>query len=253
MAEELDNPLFDEPQEVAELEQPVEVPIEEAPGETVAEVEPEPTPEPEPVAEPVRPEPGFVPISVVLDEREKRKAAEARARQFEQQQPQQAPNPYDDPEGFAAHQQQMVESRLTQERFAISDRYARKEHGAEAVENAVAWAQQRAQADPAFAMSYMRETDPIDWIVQQHKRDTLLSDIGDVNKLDDWFAREAAKRGYAAPNAPVATAAPVAVQPKPAVPPVKVPRSLATQGSGPSDVRDVATGPLAAVDAVFPL
>ena len=252
MAEELDSPLFDEPQEVAEIEQPVEVPVEEVTEEAVAEPEPELTPEPEPVAEPARPEPGFVPLSVVLDEREKRKALEARVRQFEQQRPQQAPNPYDDPEGFAAHQQQLVEQRLTQERFAMSDMFARQQHGAEAVESAVQWAQDRAQADPAFAMSYMRQQNPIDWIVQQHKRDQTLGAIGD-RPLDDFVRDYIDKNPDKFGPAPVAAAASVAAQPKPAVPPVKVPRSLATQGSGPSDVRDVATGPLAAVDAVFPL
>jgi len=188
-----------------------------------------------------------------MDERDKRKALEAElARLREQQQAPEVPNPFDDPDGYAAHQTKMVEERLTQERFAMSDMFARQQHGAETVEKAVEWAGARAAADPAFAMSYMQQRNPIDWIVQQHKRDALLTDIGDVSKLDDWFAREAAKRGYAAVGAPVAATdiLPVA-QPKPAVPSVKVPRSLATQGSSPSDIRDVATGPLAAVDSVF--
>lgn len=251
MTEDLESELFtDEPVEMADLEPVAIEPVEEVPPVEAEAAEPEAEVEP-PVAEHQRPDPGFVPISALMDERDRRKQAEERARQFEQQQGQQPPNPYDDPEGFAAHQQQMVEERLTQERFAMSDMFARERHGDETVETAVKWAQERAQADPSFAMSYMRHQNPIDWIVQQHKRDALLSDIGDPAKLDDWFAREAAKRGYAAPNAPVATAASVAVQPKPAVPPVRVPRSLASQGSGPSDIRDVATGPLAAVDAVF--
>lgn len=233
---------------LGEVEQPIEQPVEEA---SVAEpIEPV-EPQPEPVAVPEKPEAGYIPIAAMMDERDRRKAAEAQLARFrEQQQAPEVPNPFDDPDGYAAHQTQMVEQRLTQERFAMSDMFARQQHGVETVEKAVEWAGARASSDPAFAMSYMRQQNPIDWIVQQHKRDALLSDIGE--NVDDWFTREAAKRGYAAVGAPVAVtdALPVA-QPKPAVPPVKVPRSLATQGTSPSDIRDVATGPLAAVDSVF--
>lgn len=253
MAEESEELFADVGAEVPEpVEQPIEQPVEEAPVEEL--IEPVEEPQAEPVVAPEKPEAGYIPIAAMMDERDKRKAAEARLAQLEQQQQQApaAPNPFDDPDGYAEHQARMVEERLTQERFAMSDMFARQQHGAETVEKAVEWASARAASDPAFAMSYMRQQNPIDWIVQQHKRDALLSDIGDVSKLDDWFAREAAKRGYAAVGAPVAATGDLPVaQPKPAVPPVKVPRSLATQGTSPSDIRDVATGPLAAVDSVF--
>lgn len=255
MEEALDSALFDvEPEAPAEPEMIVEEQAEDLSPESVEEPAPELTPEPKPVAEPQRPEQGYVPLSAMMDERDRRKHAEERVRQLEQQQPKQAPSPYDDPEGFAAHQHEVVEQRLTEQRFAFSDRWARKEHGAEAVESAVTWAQDRAHRDPAFAMAYMREADPIDWIVRQHKQDALVAEIGDRSVDDfvkDYLTRNPQLLSQPAPVA--ATSAPAAVaQPKPAVPPVRVPRSLATQGSGPSDVRDVATGPLAAVDAVFP-
>lgn len=211
------------------------------------EAEPEPAPEPEP--QPERPDAGFVPIAAMMDERDKRRAAEAELAKFRQQKPQEAPDPFDDPVGFAGHQTNLVQQQLAEQRFAMSDMFARKEHGGETVEKAVEWAQSRAQADPVFASTMYRHPNPVDWIVQQHKRDALLSDMGD--NPDDWFAREAAKRGFVQSASVAAT--PVVVQPQQASPPVKVPpRSLATQGSGPSDVRDVATGPLAGVDAVFP-
>lgn len=224
---------------IADEEPTPVVPDPETPAETVVEepAQPEPSPEPEPAPEPT-PEPEApreeqrVPLATFLDKRDearelKRRLEAYEAREREQQQ-RPAIDPFDDPEGFAARQTEMVEQRLTQERFAFSDRFARKEHGAEAVDAAVTWAQQRAQQDPAFAMSYMREADPVDWIVQQHKRDALLSDIG--GNVDDWFTREAAKRGYAAISAPV-VAAPAAAVVQPAAKPAPPPRSIASDRS----------------------
>jgi hypothetical protein len=230
---------------IADEEPAVAEPEVVQPAETVVEepVQPEPTPEPEPVPEP-QPEPEApkedqrVPLATFLDKRDearelKRRLEAYEAREREQQRP--VIDPFDDPEGFAAHQQQLVEQRLTQERFAFSDRFARKEHGAEAVDAAVTWAQQRAQADPAFAMSYMREADPVDWIVQQHKRDSMISQIG--NRSMDDFVRDylAQNPGLVAQPAPVA-AAPVAAVVQPAAKPTPPPRSIASERTDASRV-----------------
>lgn len=234
--------------EVVEEAAPNPEPVEEAP------VEPEqPAQEPEPAQQ--EPEARHVPISAMLDERDKRKALEAERDRYKQQleeaqqrqKPQNVPDPYDDPQGFAAYQEQRVQEAVTQQRFQMSELMAKQQHGEEVVTKASQWALEKANSDPAFAAAYHRQPHPIDWIVQQHKRDAILSDIGD--NVDDWFTREAAKRGYMPAN--VAAPAPAVAQTQQATPPVKVPRSLATQGSGPSDVRQVATGPTAAVDALF--
>lgn len=212
-------------------------------------------PQPEPVPEVVEPQPVVearnedrIPIGALLDEREKRKELERELQTLKQQQPQQQPSfpdPYDDPQGFAEAQQQVLDQRITQVRFEMSDRFARQAHGAETVEKAIAWAQEKAQADPSFAISYMRDPDPIGHIVQQHKRDSLLSDIGD--NVDDWFTREAAKRGYAAMNAQPA-AAPVAVVPAPALKQPAPPRSIAADAT-PVNARD--PGEPASFSAIF--
>jgi len=253
MAEDQDALFSDELEESPETELPVEQPEVEAPEA----VEPEQQPAPEPEAEPEpqqqqRPDAGYVPIGAVLDEREKRKDLERRLAEYERQQQSQAPDPFDDPQAFAQHQQGLVQQAIIRDRFERSNEDAVEKYGEDEVRKAIEWATSRAQANPSFATEYMGKTRPVQWIVQQHQRDALMSDIGDPSKLDDWFAREAAKRGYAMQNATTAAAAPQVATPHQATPPVKVPRSLATQGSGPSDVRDVATGALAAVDAAFP-
>jgi hypothetical protein len=241
-------PVVDVSPEPEPIEEPQNEP--ELPGETVGVQEEVVAPV---APEPVRPDPGFVPLSAVLDEREKRKALEARIAQFEQERQTQQPSidPFDDPEGFARQQTGQVQEQMTAMRFQFSDQFAREKHGPDSVDAAIAWAGERARADQVFAASYMQQQDPIGWIVQQHKRDGMLSQIGD-RSIDDFVKDYIAKNpALVGQIASVADPAPAVVQPKQAATPVKVPRSLATQGSGPSDVREVATGPLAGVDAVF--
>lgn len=235
-----------EPEAIAPaIEQP---PVE--PVETPEPVAEEPQPEPEqPQVAPQQEEPRHVPLATFLDQRDelkrwKQEAEQLRQAQQRQQPPQQAPDPLDDPQGFAAHQERIFEQKLTEQRFQTSDVIARQQHGSEAVDAAGQWAAERAARDPSFAVAYMREAHPVDWIVQQHRKDQLLSDIG--GNVDDWFTREAAKRGYVAAPSPIA--APVAV-PQQQVAPAP-PRSLAS-APGAGGVKAVPTGPTAALDSVF--
>lgn len=249
MADNLDevfgNPTLDTTSE------PDPAPVEPAPVEQPEVAEPEPQPAPQPTPEPEAPkdEPRSIPLATALQWRDEARELKRWKEQQEaqQRQPAEAPDPFDDPTGFASYQQQQVQQAIIADRFERSNEDAIEKWGEDKVRAAVQWAEQRVQSNPGFAAEYMNKTRPIHWIVQQHERDALLSDIG--GNVDDWFAREAAKRGYAPQNAPVA--APVAVAPQPASPPARAPRSIATMGSGPSDVRSTATGPLAGVDALF--
>jgi hypothetical protein len=208
--------------------------VEPAPVEPEPVAEPkEPQQEPEKPAEPApqseRPEQGMVPFGVMLDERDKRKAAEARIREFEQSQQQvekpSIPDPFDDPQGYAAYNARQLDERTMQVTFNISERFARQANGDDAVDEAIKWATDKSAKDPIFAASYMREQDPIGYIVQQHKHDALLADIG--GNVDDWFTREATKRGYVMPSATDPVAAPAAAVQQPAARPAP-PRSIAS-------------------------
>lgn len=209
-------------------------PVVEPTPEPVIEQAPEPAPAPEPQPEPVAtPEPApaqdhTVPLAKFLDQRDELKALKAwKAEQEARQQPATRPDPFDDPEGYAAHTEELLDRRLSEQRFQISDLMARKEHGAEVVEKAVPWALERAQKDPVFAAAYMRDPNPIDWIVRQHKRDSIVSLLpDDVSSLDELFEREAAKRGWSAPSAaqPIPAAAMTQQAPKPAAPPPSIAR-----------------------------
>jgi hypothetical protein len=209
--------------EVVETPNPVPETVAEAPA-------PEPViPEVQDVVVPEKPEAGFIPIAALMDERDKRRALEERIRQFESQQPQAQPampDPYDSPEEFAAAQQAIVDQRITQVRFEMSDRFAKQAHGEEKVSAAVEWAKGKAESDPVFAAGYMRDPDPIGWIVKQHDRDGLVSQIGD-RSIDD-FVKDYISKNPGLIGVPVpAAVAPVAATLQPAPKPAAPPRSIA--------------------------
>lgn len=232
---------------------------ETATGPEAPPVEPTPEPQEQALPEPQQPEQPrdeggrFIPITALLDEREKRQAAERRAQELEQQQqsrqqPQDVPDPYDDPKGYDAYRDQQIAQATRQAEFRISERFALKEHGEEAVKAAVDWAMDKAKADPVFAQGYMTNPDPFDWIVRQHQREAIVSAIpSDVKSLDELIEREVAKRMQAATPPPPA----VGVPQHPASGAAVVPRSLATAPGSGGKIDDVAIGLGAAMDAVF--
>jgi len=202
--------------------------------EVQPETPPEPSPEPAPDAEAPK---GTkqVPLATFLDQRDENKELKRRLAEFEatsRERPA-APSPFDDPEGYAAYTQQVVDERLTEERFAMSDMFARQQHGAETVDSAVEWAQSRAQQDPAFAMSYMRQQNPIDWIVQQHRQSEVLGQIGN-RPLDDFIQDYIAKNPDKFASASGA-AIPVAPAMQPAPKPQAPPKSIAGDASSPAN------------------
>lgn len=229
---------------------------EAAPAADVPAVQPEPAPDPAPPAEAApapaldpqpapqpetKPEEHTVPLAKFLDQRDELREL----RRFKQEQEAKAARPAA-PEPFDDQEKGFVSAEVAKVRFEMSDVMARQTHGAEKVDAANEWAMQRAQQDPVFAAQYMRETHPIDWIVRQHQRENLLSQIGD--NPDDWIRRKAAEMGLLAPQP---TPQPAAVVPQPAPTPAAPRPSLIGAPSG-GGVEHVPAGPLAAVDAVFP-
>lgn len=225
-------------------EQAPETIVETTPEAPIAEPEAQPEAQPEPSPEPV-PEVEApkdtkqVPLATFLDQRDENKELKRRLAEFEASNRERpaVPSPFDDPEGYAAHTQQVVEERLTAERFAMSDMFARQQHGAETVEKAVEWAGSRASADPAFAMSYMRQQNPIDWIVQQHRQSEVLGQIGNRpldDFIQDYIAKNPDKFASASVSAvPVATAMQPA--PKSQVPPKSIAGDASPTASAPAD------------------
>lgn len=245
MADFLETVLSDEPP-IPETEPAPEPQIEPV-VEPVAQPEPEP-----PVVEQVAPQQGFVPMAAMLDERDKRKALEAQVAHYQtQQQPSARPDPFDDPDAYEAYLGSTLDERLTGLKFNMSAEMAKSAHGEEVVTTATNWAAERAANDPGFRVQWQQALQtsphPMEWVVRQHKRETLLSAIGDVPSVDDWFTQEAAKRGYVAQSAPAVVAPMAAAQPAPR--PAAPPRSIASEApvsasASPNDAK-------AEFDAIF--
>lgn len=215
---------------------------------------PPPVQEPEPVADP-EPKDHSVPLAKFLDTRDELKDARRRIAEFEakQQAPQTVPDPFDDPQGFAAHTRAQMTEQVAAVRFEMSEQMSKQVHGEEAVTTAIDWAGEKAKTDPLFAASYMRQPNPIDWIVRQHKRESVVSQIGDKS-LDDFIRDQIAKNpaliaGLASPA--VAADLPKAAITQQAPAPAAPPRSLVDAPSS-GGVDHMPMGLKAGVEAVFP-
>jgi hypothetical protein len=202
----------------------------QAPAEPVAAAAPvaapEATPAPVPAApvEALKAEPGHVPISALLDEREKRQRFERELSELRAQQRQPEPPPsFQTPEEIAAYVQREASNAAWSAKVEFSEGQAREKHTDAVVDAALQWGLQRCEQEKAqlgfspFAVEQMRQRHPIDWLVRQQKRDTMLTAIGDDPEA--YIAAEIAKR--TAPAASVnepAPPAPAAAPPQPVAP-----------------------------------
>lgn len=169
----------DDPIEETEAVEPTE-PQEEVQTEEVSQGnEAPPEPVAEPVVEPKQPEPGYVPLNAVLDEREKRKALEAQLAKYQaaerQPETQEVPDMFEDPEGWQNYQRQEYKQELYRQRADFSHRLAVKDHGKETVDQALAWGQQRCMEDPSFNTAVLNNPDPVGFAVEQYQREQMAS------------------------------------------------------------------------------
>jgi len=204
---------------------PVETPQPAADPGTAAQPDPQPDPAP---AQPQQP--GFVPLSAVLDEREKRQKierdyAEAQKKWEAAQPPKQAPSVTSDPQGWQAEQEQRFAKREMDLKMELSGRFAAQHHGADKIEAAKQWGAQQNQVDPYFGQKFTAQNDPFGWLVEQHRQALTLGEIGNKT-AQEWALEYAASMGYAPPAAPQQQQT-VPAQAQPVVQPKPVPRSIA--------------------------
>jgi hypothetical protein len=169
------------------------------PSAPVIEAEKPAAPEPEPQGDGRArdPETGrFVPISALLDERDKRQAETAKRVELEAQlqryqQPQQPEYVPTDPSGiiqYALAEQQRI---AFNERLNTSELMARQAHG----EDIVSEAQQAFLAavgqNPMLQQQLQGQIHPYDFVVKWHKQHKLMSEIG--QDPEAWRKSEAEK------------------------------------------------------------
>ena len=162
---------------------------------------PEPEQQPEPQAEatgaqeappPVAAEEiaKTIPITALLDEREKRQAAERKAEEAErrwqdvQRQIAQAQQPRKPTDWFEKPDQAMqeriapVQMEILSTKLDTSELIAATQYGAETVETAKAAFLQEVQKDPSLHQRVLQSRHPYDEVVKWHKRQAFMSQIG---------------------------------------------------------------------------
>lgn len=180
-------------EEVKPLEETVEKVV-----ETVVEEEAVKPPPIAVVETEAKPDPQHVPITALLDERDKRKAMEQelerlRAAQAPPQQ-QAVPDMFDDPEGFAAYQDQKVQAAVYAQNLRFSERLAAKEHGAETFAKAKEWGIAQCDKDPMFNAKVAASDDPYEFVVSEWKREQIASQFNpdDFAQFQAWKAAQSA-------------------------------------------------------------
>ena len=155
-------------------------------AEAPAEPEPEPSAPPAPEQEAQR-----IPLTAMLDEREKRQKAEReleemrrwRAQMEAQKQQPKTPDMYEDPEGYTRYQQSMLQQTLWNERLNVSELMARDKYGEELVDQARDAFLAQTKSNPALYVEMQQSRHPYDFVVAWHKRSQFLNEVKDP---DEW-------------------------------------------------------------------
>lgn len=226
---------------VPEAEAKVEAEAPEGEGET-QEAEP-------PAAD--EPPSQSIPVTALLDEREKRQEAQRKAEEAERratetnselaklkreiealrQPKEEAPDWYEDPVKAAQFQSQSIEQRIEQQRLQQSKFFAEREFGADVVTEAMGYFDK----NPQLSQQFMAEPSPFHAAVEFYKRQKVVEEIG--TDPEAWKAqqiealREELTQSIAQPTKPKAP-----------------PPSMASAGSVGKDAISPGNG----FDALFP-
>lgn len=151
-----------------------EEPIEVAEGQPVEEVKEEPKEAPQ------------VPLAALHEVRDDNKALKAEIESLKtalqpKQEPQQVPDMFEDPAGYDKHinsqvlgvKAEMEQARLN-DKLDISERFATKEHGKDAIETAKEW---YAGQSETVKQEIIGQSDPYDYLVTQHQKSLLTEKL----------------------------------------------------------------------------
>lgn len=244
--------MIDDPLAFTDEKQPVAPAAPE-----VKPVEPTPPAQPAPPAAPggtVKTDEGHtVPLPKYLDTYHELREVRQRLKQLEEEKQGKAelPDALLDPEGFAAHQQRVLEENLWDQRCHFSEMAAKRFYGEEVVNEAFKALQ--AQSDPLVGMRIRQSPDPWDHIVKWYKREKLLQEVGEDAEAYKAriIAEHQAQQANGAPPAEPHARTPdgrfaAQTQQARAAPPA----SLSRAPSG-HKAADVPTGPGQAFDSTF--
>lgn len=186
----------------------------------------------EPVAAPpaAEPEAKSIPVTALLDEREKRQAAQRQAEESQRklkeleaqlrdlQTPKETPDFYTDPDAAFNAREAKIEQKMISDKLRTSKFFAEREFGAELVAEAYAYFDQH----PQESQLLLEHPSPFHAAVEHYKRQKFLTEVQDP---EAWKAQQ-----LEALRKQLAEEAAAAVQPKPKLPPASL--STATSAGG---------------------
>lgn len=176
-----------EPEEVTPEPQVEEPALPEETPEPTGEQTAEPAPSVPPTPEP---EPQRIPLTAMLDEREKRQKAERELEEMRRQlasmkEPPKVPDFYEDADGRLAYERRMIEQQ-TQARFLAQSRFlAEREFGAELVNEAYAFFDQPEYRP--LTHNLVNHPSPFHAAVEFYKKQKFLAEVQDPDK---WREQE---------------------------------------------------------------
>ena len=191
--------------------------------------------------EQVETDPKQVPLAALKEEREKRQALERKfadlesrvgqpQQQVQQHQRQQAPDPYEDPEGYNAYVQSTVAQTEWKMRAEMSGRFAEDKYGKDTVEAAILWAQAEGAKDPTLGQRVQLQSSPVEFVVQEYQRSQTLQAL-QGKSLDDYLQEQAVAKGWIVSQADGAVA-PSQQKPSSPTPPKSLSRAPGNGGVG---------------------
>lgn len=237
--------------------------VETPPPPQVATPDPQAAPQaPAAAPEPASIPPGHVPLAVMLDDREKRQAAERERDEYKRKidelskKPSEPLDPLTDPEGYTKHFESQVAKAKEDVRFEVTHMFAVNKHGADVVKAAEAWLEEELKNGRIAFQQVSSQPDPYDFMVQQHKRHVGLQKIGSDDP-ETWAEKWAKEKGWQppqlVPETPGQVRAPngqFVAAPPPQPTPLPKP-SLASAPAASGNTPKIPTGPGAAFDEVF--
>ena len=132
-------------------------------------------------------------LSALLDEREKRQAAERRIAELEARQAPQDPLSSDP----------TVEDRLRAVAITASRKFAEKEYGKDVVAKVHDWALAKCDADPHFNHAMTSSDDPYESAYQAFNREQIIDAVRTPDDLAEFQAWKAAKAAPPPPQPPL--------------------------------------------------
>jgi len=198
----------------AEAEAPAEGPARDAAGKFVSKAV----------------EPGHVPVTALMDERDKRQALERQIAEFKARETPPAPPTRDE----------QLEAALYSQNLRSSRRFAEREYGKDVIATVHDWAAARCDADPHFNSQMRSSDDPYEAAFQAYNREQIVSKVT-PDRLAAFEAWEQAQAELQAANP----------SPQPSAP--RPPTSLANvPGTGARGKPSGEEGEGAAFNALFP-